>query len=41
MRAQADLGVITHARKSGRMRSAHVGDKPSAEMDDNAGVSSI
>ena len=42
LRAQeVDLGVITHTRKSGRMRSAHVGDNPSAAMDDNTGVSSI
>ena len=42
VRAQeVDLGVMTHTRKSGRMRSAHVGDRPSAEMDDNAGASSI
>lgn len=38
---EVDLGVMTHTRKSGRMRSAHVGDRPSAEMDDSAGVSSI
>jgi hypothetical protein len=34
------FGVMTHTRKAGRMRSSKAGGRPSAGIDENAGVSS-